>query len=129
MKKLLFILAAITIFATSCSKEAKLNRSLDGTWKVVSMGGESMDGMSMSVTFEKEKAGKGTYSTKMTFEALNISETSTGTYELVDDVTLIMTDDEAGSETDSTTVVSYSKKELVLRPVGDVTGDMVLEKE
>jgi len=43
MKKSLFILLAVvaTVIA-SCSKDAKINRRIDGEWKVVSIGGASV---------------------------------------------------------------------------------------
>jgi hypothetical protein len=43
MKKSLFILlAVVATFVASCSKDAKINRRIDGEWKVVSIGGASL---------------------------------------------------------------------------------------
>ncbi len=56
MKKSLFILLAVvaTVIA-SCSKDAKINRRIDGEWKVVSIGGASLDaGETITFKFAKD---------------------------------------------------------------------------
>lgn len=58
MKKSLFILLAVvaTVIA-SCSKDAKINRRIDGEWKVVSIGGASL-AADETITFKFAKDKK-----------------------------------------------------------------------
>jgi hypothetical protein len=65
MKKSLFILlAVVATFIASCSKDAKINRRIDGEWKVVSIGGASIPAdESYTWKFSKDEklTGDGTY--------------------------------------------------------------------
>lgn len=127
MKKVLFALVAVAMIAASCSKESKLNRKLDGTWNVQSFGGVALAaGQSMSITFSKEKKGKGTYSMTQTFPPLP-AYTDGGTYTLVEDKTMYMLSSTAGSTQDTLTVTAYSKTDLTLTST-DLTA-IVLKKE
>lgn len=60
MKKSLFILIAIvaTLIA-SCSKDAKINRRIDGEWKVVSIGGVLASDEIFTFKFNKDKKKDG----------------------------------------------------------------------
>ena len=113
---------AVAIVFASCSKESKLNKKLDGTWDAVTVGGTAMpSGSSMSVTFSKDKKGKGTYTFTATFPAPVGTITDAGTYTLVDDVTIYSTSSTAGSTQDTATVTSYSKTDLTLTSGGQAT--------
>ena len=65
MKKSLFILLFILVSLTfsSCSKDAKINRKIDGEWNVVTIGGEPLD-VNTSYVFkfikDKKLTGDGT---------------------------------------------------------------------
>lgn len=61
MKKSLFILlAVVATLIASCSKEAKINRRIDGEWKVVSIGGASLAADESYVfKFNKDKSENG----------------------------------------------------------------------
>lgn len=65
MKKSLFILlAVVAAFVASCSKDAKINRRIDGEWKVVTIAGASIPSdESYTWKFSKDKklTGDGTY--------------------------------------------------------------------
>jgi hypothetical protein len=65
MKKSLFILlAVVATFIASCSKDAKINRRIDGEWKVVTIAGASIPSdESYTWKFSKDKklTGDGTY--------------------------------------------------------------------
>lgn len=113
MKKLLFAMIAFTFIAVSCSKEAKLNRKLDGSWEVVTMGGVAMPtGTSLTLEFTKDKDGKGTYTS--TYALGSSSDVESGTYTLSEDEILYMLSNVAGSSQDTLTVTSYSKEDLTL---------------
>jgi hypothetical protein len=76
MKKSLFILFIFSALLYSCSKDAKINRRIDGEWKVSSIGGESLPtNESSTFKFSKDKktTGSGTYTFTDTFEPSTIS--------------------------------------------------------
>lgn len=59
MKKLAFI-ALIALLSVSCSKEQRINRKIDGEWKLkMYNGGGVSDGLIETYTFSKDKKGKG----------------------------------------------------------------------
>lgn len=63
-KKLFILLAIIATVITSCSKDAKINRRIDGEWKVVTIAGASIPSdESYTWKFSKDKklTGDGTY--------------------------------------------------------------------
>jgi hypothetical protein len=126
MKKVLFMMVAVVaLVAASCSKEAKLNKTMDGTWNVTKVDNADLPtGVSMSITFTKGKKGTGTYSSTTTITGLG-TETSTGTYELVDDVTVYMLDNTAGSTRDTLTVMSYSKTDIKFKATDGTIIDAV----
>lgn len=111
MKKFLFLSVAILAFVmASCSKEARLNRKLDGKWEVTTEAGVAVeDADKYTITFTKDKKGKGTLVFASTVDALAIA----GTYELDknEKITITFT----GSTTPEVlTVKEYSKSKLVL---------------
>jgi hypothetical protein len=61
MKKSLFILlAVIATLITSCSKDAKINRRIDGEWKVISIGGATLASDEIyTFKFNKDKKENG----------------------------------------------------------------------
>ena len=80
MKKSLFILlAVVATFIASCSKDAKINRRIDGEWKVVSIGGATLTA-DETITFkfakDKKENGDGT----ITYTYNNQSDVEAFTY-------------------------------------------------
>ncbi len=61
MKKSLFILlAVVATLIASCSKDAKINRRIDGEWKVITIGGASLaSDESYTFKFNKDKKENG----------------------------------------------------------------------
>lgn len=128
MKKLLFALAAVALMASSCSKESKLNKKLDGTWTVETVNGAALTGgASMEITFTKDKKGKGDYSLIFNMPPLPAS-TETGTYDLEKDEIIYMLASTAGSTQDTMNVVEYSKTAMTLKNP-DGTETIVLKKK
>ena len=117
------MLAVVAVAAASCSKEAKLNKTMDGTWNVTKIDGAALPtGFAMSITYTKGKKGTGTYSSTTTITGIG-TETSTGTYELVDDVTVYSTDSDGIKDT--LTVVTYSKTDIQFKANDGTTIDAV----
>lgn len=118
MKKVLLSIFVIAVFAVSCSKENKLNRRLDGEWNVTTLGGTALpSGSSMTFKFEKDKKGKGSYTS--VFSDGTTTETTTGTYDLEEDTKIYTTDSDG--EKDTLVVVSYDKTSLKLTDVAGTT--------
>lgn len=120
MKKLLFVaVAAIALTFASCSKEAKLNRTIDGIWNVTKLNNVALPtGVAFSIEFSKDKKGKGTYKNSATFAG--VTDVNEGTY-LLDGDTKIYLTDKAGSK-DTLNVVAYTKTTIQLKS-GDDTFD------
>lgn len=112
MKKLIyaaFILLAVAF--TSCSKEARINRKLDGEWKVTSIEGQSLPtDQNMYFTFDKDgKKGKGTYTAAMSSQesySFNFDYTLSG-----DKLTLTPTTGE-NNQTEILTITKYESKRI-----------------
>jgi uncharacterized protein (TIGR03066 family) len=113
MKKILAIVAlATTVMFTSCSKENKLNKKLDGTWNVTSYDGQTVSSDEiMKFEFEKDKGGKG----KLTYTEgnANVKFSYSGTYELDKDEVINATLTVLGdTETWKIVVSDYSKDKM-----------------
>lgn len=113
MKKFLFLSVAILAFVLgSCSKEAKLNRKLDGKWEITTEDGTAVaDDEKYTVEFTKDKDGKGAVTMASTSQGIAF----TGTYVLDKDEKITITLNAFGT-TDVTIlkVKDYSKSKLVL---------------
>lgn len=120
MKKLMFVLIAATMMLASCSKENKLNKKLEGTWKLVSTtdGGVTVTAESQNVTstmtFTKVEKETGTYSSSYTY--MGVTYTGSGTYTLTEDtqITTTQTAPSAGTP-DVMTVTEYTKTDMTLK--------------
>lgn len=91
MKKgLLILLVAVLAVVSSCSKDAKINRRLDGEWKVVSIGGvapEATESYVMKFIKEDKLTGNGTF----TYTFMSQSFTDAFTYSVLDQkITLVI---------------------------------------
>ena len=118
MKKVLSIVAIAMLFiATSCSKEAKLNRKLDGEWNVTSISGEALitsEG-SLVFKFEKDKNGNGkvTMTQAEIYQGATMSYSYSGTYILTKDDVITMTlVDGTTSDVYPVIVSSYDKTNM-----------------
>jgi len=107
MKKFLFLSVAILAFVLgSCSKEAKLNRKLDGKWEITTVNSVAVPAAdAYTITFTKDKKGKGAVVYAQGAFSM------TGTYVLTDDTSITVTMD---GSADKTVVKEYSKDKLVL---------------
>ena len=117
MKKGLFILLVAFLAVTaSCSKDAKINRRLDGEWKVVSLAGQA-PGANESYTFKFIKEDKLTGNGTLTYTFLSQSFVDAFTYSVLDQkITLIV---DGTAEIFSVTKYEKDKMELV-----DSSGDV-----
>jgi hypothetical protein len=124
MKKILSVLVVVAIVVASCSKEKKLNKKLDGEWTVVTFDGVApTSGTSIMIKFEKDKK-EGKYTLTQTDPSG--TDTQTGTYVLIEDEKIVMT--ETGTTDKDTSVVKdYSKTDLTLTDT-DGTSPIVLKK-
>jgi len=91
MKKgLLILLVAVLAVASSCSKDAKINRRLDGEWKVVTIAGDAPE-MDESYTLKFIKEDKLTGNGTFTYTYMGQSFTDAFTYSVLDQkITLIL---------------------------------------
>ena len=111
MKKVVYAtLLMVAVLISSCSKESRINRKLDGEWKTVSIAGQSLEaGENQYLTFEKDgKKGKG--SIQYVYDT--ISQTSPFTYTLDGDKLTIVLTYGAQVETEVLTVNTYESKKI-----------------
>jgi uncharacterized protein (TIGR03066 family) len=113
MKKFLFLSVAILAFVLgSCSKEARLNRKLDGKWELTTEDGVAVaEEDKITVEFTKDKDGKGAVTMASTSQGFALP----GTYTLDKNEKITITMNIFGSTDVSTLLVKdYSKSKLVL---------------
>jgi hypothetical protein len=117
MKKgLLVLLVAILAVVSSCSKDAKINRRLDGEWTVATIGGvapEATESYVMKFIKEDKLTGNGTF----TYTFMSQSYTDAFTYSVLDQkITLIL---DGTAEIFSVTKYEKDRMEMV-----DTDGDL-----
>ncbi len=135
MKKILVLMFAATLVVTSCSKEARLNRKLEGTWNVQSYTQNgipvSLTGLTRSITFTKDKKGVGNYS--MTTTILSFPTVETGTYAITSDTKITKTQVApvvtSGSAITVMNIVSFSKTDMTLSIVTSSGTDVYVLKK
>lgn len=112
MKRLLFGLLAVTaLVMTSCSKDAKINKRLDGEWKVVSYDGQAPEsGESETYTFVKTEklSGTGTYN----YTSGSATITFPFTYVIADEKITLTVDFGSGSDSETSEVITYEKDKM-----------------
>ena len=117
MKKgLLVLLVAVLAVVSSCSKDAKINRRLDGEWNVVSIGGvvpEATESYTIKFIKEDKLTGDGTF----TYTFLSESFVDAFTYSVLDQkITLII---DGTAEMFSVTKYDKDRMEMI-----DTDGDL-----
>ena len=117
MKKgLLVLLVAVLAVVSSCSKDAKINRRLDGEWTVAIIGGvapEATESYVMKFIKEDKLTGNGTF----TYTFMSQSYTDAFTYSVLDQkITLIL---DGTAEIFSVTKYEKDRMEMV-----DTEGDL-----
>lgn len=114
MKKSLFILLALIATITfSCSKDAKVNRRIDGEWKVISLGGIAIPvDESITLKFIKDDKLTGDGTLTETWSSGSISEPFTYS---VSSEKIILTID---GSTEVLSVLTYEKDRLELLESG-----------
>lgn len=123
-KKSSLILGIIICFAaicfTSCSKERKLNKRLDGDWNLISYDGSALSHTEVW-TFKKSSTGNGTIKSIETYipsGGATYTSTHTGTYVLTKDETIAIDWDNGD---DTFVITEYSRKDLTLVEGGSLT--------
>jgi hypothetical protein len=111
MKKLMFALLAVSVLtASSCSKEKKINRRIDGDWKEVSYAGVAVAAEDQAtISFAKDKKG-GTGS--VSYSGSGVTFSIPFTYSLVEDKMTIISTFAGSSETSVVTINTYEKDKL-----------------
>jgi hypothetical protein len=111
MKHLLFIALGLVLFTTSCSKERKLNKKIDGVWTLQTINGVAVTDFTMQLSFSWKEKNSGTYQIFYTFTDGTPDATESGTYSLTEDTDIILT---SGGATETLPVDSYSDNELIV---------------
>ena len=104
---LLILLVAVLAVVSSCSKDAKINRRLDGEWQVVSIGGvapEATESYVMKFIKEDKLTGNGT----LTYTFMSQSYTDAFTYTVLDQKITLIIDGTA----EILTVTKYEKDRM-----------------
>ena len=110
MKKSLFVLLALIATITfSCSKDAKINRSIDGEWNVVTLGGVPLD-VDESITFKFIKDDKLTGDGTITETWSSGSYTTPFTYTVGSEKIIFVID----GSSEVLSVLTYEKDKLEL---------------
>lgn len=117
MKKgLLIMLLTVLAVVSSCSKDAKINRRLDGEWKVVTIGGIA-PGVDESYILKFIKEDKLTGTGMFTYTYMGQSASENFTYSVMDEkITLVIDGD--------TEVWSVTKYETDRMEMLDSDGDV-----
>ena len=100
---------AVLAVVSSCSKDAKINRRLDGEWQVVSIGGvapEATESYVMKFIKEDKLTGNGT----LTYTFMSQSYTDAFTYTVLDQKITLIIDGTA----EILTVTTYEKDRMEL---------------
>ena len=121
MKKgLLVLFIAIIAVVSSCSKDAKLNRRLDGEWKTTSIGGETIAeywGEDGSITWKFEKEDKLTGSGSITYSFFGVVESEPFTYTIKDEAITLTID----GDNEIFSVTTYDTDKIEMK---DAYGDV-----
>jgi len=118
MKNTLFLLFITTsLLLSSCSKETRINRQLDGDWNAMKVNGEVPPaGSTVTFTFSKDKKGKGTGSQNVSYGGFAIG--APFTYTISGNV-FKKTNDAANSPEEYYTIREHSKKRFVFASYDD----------
>jgi len=112
MRKMMFImLAVVALTATSCSKEARINRKLDGEWKAVTFEDQAVqDGEAYTLSFSKDKSNDGTGILTYSYSSLSYSQSFT--YVLAEDKLTTTTTVGGTTMTETVTITTFEKDKI-----------------
>ena len=112
---LLFITTAIVL--SSCSKEARINRKLDGEWNATQVNGVVPPaGSAVTFSFSRDKKGKGTGSQTASYGGFSIS--TPFTYSISGEV-MMKKNDADNSVDEYYTIREHTKKRFVFASYDD----------
>ena len=131
MKKTKLVLLAVAVIFAFCSKNQKVVKQLDGTWKITSMkenGVEQPDSLYKDVTykFEKCRVKKGPCDGSMS----EAGKTVPFTYDITDKGTKITITISAFGVSETSEIVEHSKTKFVWKTVdGSDETETTIEKQ
>lgn len=118
MKLVIIISAFLVLF--SCTPESMVNSKIDGTWELITIGGQTLNpGYSKKVVFEKDRKGG-----KITYTETNngVTNIKNGEYALIKSGAISIafpnTNYGSGYETETYDFTSCTKEELILTETG-----------
>ena len=130
MKKLLSLLIAASLIFTSCSKERKLNKKLDGKWDgiMVSNGfyASKLSDLNISISFEFSKDKKNNGDVLITYTDDTGTTLLQGTYKLSKDEKITITSNNGVNDFE---VIDYSDSEMTVKGnLNGIQGTLTLKK-
>lgn len=124
MKKFILLPFLALLLIVSCSKSAKLNKSLDGTWTLKAINGRNTfigytigTNYNQVFTMTKDLKDNGTYSVSVSItptQGQTQTQTEKGAYSLVEDRELITKPNNVYTA-DTFTIVAYDKSTLKIK--------------
>jgi len=124
MKRFFLFSIVAVFFIVSCSKSAKLNKSLDGSWTLKTINGRTtFIGYTIGTqykqifTMTKDLKDNGTYSVSVSItptQGQTLTQTEKGAYNLVQDRELITKPNNVYTA-DTFTIVAYDKTTLKIK--------------
>ena len=127
MKKFLFLSVAILAFVLgSCSKEARLNRKLDGKWELTTEDGVAVaEEDKITVEFTKDKDGKGAVTMASTSQGFALP----GTYTLDKNEKITITAGKGGAISAIIAVRAASRACAGINPISIITVGSVTQAD
>jgi hypothetical protein len=119
MKNLLFIALGLVLISTSCSKQKKLNKSIEGKWNLTQIEGVSITGFTQTMEFKRFDKGHGDFEVITTPAGLP-GQTLTGEYYISEKATSIMFT-YSNSDTEAYSFDTQEDNLLVLTAASDST--------
>jgi hypothetical protein len=119
MKNLLFIALGLVLISTSCSKQKKLNKGIEGKWNLTQIEGVSITGFTQTMEFKRFDKGHGDFEV-ITTPAGFPGQTLTGEYYINEKATSIMFT-YSNSDTEAYSFDTQEDNLLVLTAASDST--------
>jgi hypothetical protein len=116
-KSLLLLLTVVSLITFSCSKDAKINRRLNGEWSVITVDNTPLEvGETITFSFDKEDKLTGTGVISYGYTGVNVSINFT--YSVASEKLILVTSD---GDSDMYTVMKYENSLMELM---DSDGDI-----